>query len=353
VHDLLHLAEPVDSQTSCGIDCEYEVDFLSLSQAVNGKPEQQFGDTVIPAVEPEWRLVERMAVELFARTKDLRVAAWLTLAVTHLYGVQGFAAGAALIYQLCERYWDDVHPRLVIDGEDDPFLRMNALGSLSDGGGSYSGGSEILRALRNALVVSRAVSVSVRDIEMGVSNDSAARYSADQIQSILVDALSDGTEVIDALEDAALSVNSLCELIEARVAYADQPDFAALKSLFRSLSGAVTRAKSFGSGQSIATEQLEPGSPQGGVTDGSDGARPVVSISAPGEIRSRDDVRKTLQRVADYLGKNEPSTPALLFVRRAERMLGMGFLDLMYELSPDSMHQLQVITGAQREDNAS
>ena len=28
---------------------------LALSQATAGKPEQQFGDTVIPAADPDWR----------------------------------------------------------------------------------------------------------------------------------------------------------------------------------------------------------------------------------------------------------------------------------------------------------
>ena len=74
------LAQPVDSQSSCGPDCEYDAAFLALTQAVAGKPEQQFGDTIIAAVEPDWRSVEQMAVDLLGRTKDLRVVAWLTQA---------------------------------------------------------------------------------------------------------------------------------------------------------------------------------------------------------------------------------------------------------------------------------
>lgn len=78
--DLSHLAHPIDAQSPCGPDCGYDSDFLALSQAVAGKPEQQFGDTIIPAVEPDWRAVEQMASDLLGRTKDLRVVAWLTQA---------------------------------------------------------------------------------------------------------------------------------------------------------------------------------------------------------------------------------------------------------------------------------
>jgi type VI secretion system protein ImpA len=65
-----------------------------------------------------------------------------------------------------------------------------------------------------------------------------------------------------------------------------------------------------------------------------------------GEIRTREDVRRTLQRICDFLERHEPSNPASLFARRAERMLDMKFLDIMQELSPDTMSHLHMLTGA-------
>ena len=35
-----------------------------------------------------------------------------------------------------------------------------------------------------------------------------------------------------------------------------------------------------------------------------------------------------------------------MFARRAQRMLNMSFLDIMRELSPDSMSHLEMLTGA-------
>ncbi len=331
------LAQPVDSQSPCGSDCEYEGDFLALSQAVAGKPEQQFGDTIIAAVDPDWRAVEQMAVDLLGRTKDLRVVVWLTQAATHLHGVTGFAGGVALMQLLCAQYWDDVHPRIVIDGDEDPYLRSNALAALSDGSGSYSGGSEIMRALRAALLSNRALPLTVRDVELTFSKDPTARYSDTQIVSMLADAVTDGTEAVAALEQAFESFSGLSNLVEERFATVDQPDLAALKSLLRVLVSAMAQARSSLFGE-----------PSGGDAIGSRGDErpPVTGGAGVGEIRSREDVRRALQRVCEYLERHEPSNPASLFARRAERMLGLAFMDIMRELSPDAMSHLQMLTGA-------
>ncbi len=334
---LEQLAQPVDSQSSCGPDCEYDAAFLALTQAVAGKPEQQFGDTIIAAVEPDWRSVEQMAVDLLGRTKDLRVVAWLTQAATHLQGVVGFAGGVALMQLLCTQYWDEVHPRIVSEGDEDPYLRSNALAALSDGSGSYSGGSEIMRALRAALLSNRALPLTVRDVELTFAKDSSARYSDAQIVSMLADAVTGGVEAIAALEQAVESFSGLSNLIEERFATADQPDLAAMRSLLKVLASAVAQAKSSLSGDPSGVDAIE--------SSGEDSPLAAAGMGV-GEIRSREDVRRALQRACEYLERYEPSNPASLFARRAEHMLGMSFLGIMQELSPDTMSHLQMLTGA-------
>jgi len=345
VLELGHLAVAIDPEAPCGPDCEYDGDFLALSQAVAGKPEQQFGQTVIPAIEPDWREVEKLATDLLGRTRDLRVVSWLTQALTHLHGVSGFAAGLGLVHLLCEQYWDEVHPRMVIDGEDDPYLRIGVLSSFSDGVGSYSEASEIMRALRAAFLVNRSLPVTVRDVEMTALKDPVARYAEGQIVSVLADAIAAGAESISAFEQAIHSVASLTALVEERMAGGEQPDFSALNMLHKLVGGVIGRVKTDG------LDRASDGNaaiPQEDVGVGELRAR--AGLDAPGEIRSREDVRRALRSVCDYLERHEPSNPASLFARRAERMLGMGFLDIMTELSPDTISHLQMLTGAKPAD---
>ena len=77
-----------------------------------------------------------------------------------------------------------------------------------------------------------------------------------------------------------------------------------------------------------------------------DGGVVVVRGSGgPGVIQSREDARRALDRVCEYLERHEPSNPASLFARRAQRLLSMQFLDIMRELSPDSISHLEMLTG--------
>lgn len=345
LYDLSHHAAPIDAQQPCGPDCEYDGSFLALTQALAGKPEQQFGDTVIPAVEPDWRAVERMASDLLGKTKDLRVAACLTQAATRLHGVAGFAAGVQLMNLLCEQFWDDVHPRLVVDGEEDPYLRIGALAELSTSGGSYADISPVMRALREALIVEGPAAVRIRDVELAAANDPAASYSDDQIVSILKDAIAGGAEAIAAFEQAMVSFNALSAQVGTRMAGVEQPDFSALESLIKAVNGVIARARSSAGVEGASdSEDASPDSPD----DTSRGG--VRSASALGEVRSREDVRRALQRVCAYLEQHEPSSPASLFARRAERMLGMDFIQIVRELSPDAMPQIQIVTGVKPVD---
>lgn len=338
--DLSPLAEPLSESSPCGVDCEYEGDFLALSQAVVGKPEQQFGDTVIPAVEPEWRSVERMAVDLLGRTKDLRVVGWLTLALTRIHGVAGYAAGVGLMVSLCERYWDEVHPRMVIDGDDDPYLRINAISALSDGSGGFSEGSAIMRALRASLLAQQPLAITIRDVELVLSKDASAKYSDAQVTTVLSDACKASVESVLAFERARASVAALDELSNARFNSGEQPDLSALKILFKGVGGVFDRARAGGVKAESVAGQEDPASPVSSEAGGTS-----FVASAPGEIRSRADVNRALERICEYLERFEPSNPAALFARRAQNMLDRNFLDIMLELSPDSVQQLQLITG--------
>ena len=339
---------PISGDQPCGPDCEYDNDFLALTQAAVGKAEQQFGDTVIPAGEPDWREVDRLGQALLARTKDLRVVAWLTLANTHLHGVLEFAKGLQFAQTLCEQYWDSVHPRIEVDGEVDPYLRMNAIAAFS--AAEFSGENRLILALRLATIVRTPLTLNFRDLELAFNKSPDAAYALTHIEPILVASLASGSKELAAIADAYASYQAMRTLVEDRVSAAETPDMqrlsSVLKPVARGLEYLRVAAASGADGAGGATaDELTANS-----TIGATGEALVVSSSAVGgmgAIQNRDDVRRTLDRVCEYLERHEPSNPASLFVRRAQRMLGMPFLELMRELSPDSVTHLETLTGVQ------
>ena len=115
----------------CGPNLAYDSAYLALHQQANGKPEQQYGATIIPAEAPDWAGVEGLATDLFKRTKDLRVAAQLGRSWMELRGLAGYSDGLRVVEGLLERYWDEVHPALADGGEYDPRPRIYALAEVS------------------------------------------------------------------------------------------------------------------------------------------------------------------------------------------------------------------------------
>ena len=330
---------PIDGASPCGPDLEYDNEFLALTQAVAGKPEQQFGDTVIPAVDPDWRAVGGLCQALLERSKDLRVVAWLTLAETHMHGVSSFAAGLKLALNLCEQYWDGVHPQIEIDGETDPYLRMNAISAFS--GSEFSGEDRLIQALRKSSLVKQPMVLSFRDAELAFNKASEATYSVEQISPTLTDALAAGNADIAAVTDAYASYKALRALLDERVSVTEAPDMDRLDGVLKPVAQGFERLRS----ASVAELEVE------GETVSDDGTGSAVrGPGGSGVVQNREDARRALDRVCEYLERNEPSNPASLFARRAQRLLSMPFLDIMRELSPDSMSHLEMLTGAPRQE---
>src|SRR6476620_3977059 len=125
------LLAPVSAATPCGADLEYDPAFAELDRSVQGKPEQQIGNTVVPATDPDWRAVQRQATDLLGRTKDLRVNVHLVNGLLRTQGLAGFTDGVTLLGKLIESYWDGLHPKLDPDDGNDPTMRVNILASLA------------------------------------------------------------------------------------------------------------------------------------------------------------------------------------------------------------------------------
>ena len=68
--------------------------WLSYWRESEGKPEVQYGDTVTPAVVPEWKVVKKLSLGLCARSRDLRIAILLLRSLIALHGMEGMAEGA-------------------------------------------------------------------------------------------------------------------------------------------------------------------------------------------------------------------------------------------------------------------
>jgi len=64
-----------------------------------------------------------------------------------------------------------------------------------------------------------------------------------------------------------------------------------------------------------------------------------------GRPQNRRDAIIMLDLVLDYFSQHEPGHPAPVFIRRAQKMIGMDFSEIVEEILPDALSTLQQFTG--------
>jgi len=347
--DVTILLESVSPESPCGDDLEYDPGFGELERAAQGKPEQQFGDTIVPAEDPDWKQVKQLALDLFSRTRDLRVAAYLARGATHADGLPGLRDSLEVMHGLLDRFWDEVHPRLDPEDDNDPTLRVNTVASLADPDG-------MLKLVREApLVSSRALGrFNLRDVKLA---DGSLAASADEpvpdlagIDAAFLDC--DLDELMETAEAANRSIE-LVSMIEStvsdRVGAGFGVDLDPLRQVVRDAGHILTDRLSR---RGVAG----PGDEAAAIPAAGDGsaAAPAGAPAAPaatGEVNSREDVIRLIDKICDYYHAHEPSSPIPLLLQRAKRLVRKGFMDIVRDLAPDGVGQIETIGGVSSEES--
>ncbi|MDM0044977.1 type VI secretion system protein TssA [Variovorax dokdonensis] len=338
------LQAPISEASPAGDNLEYDSAFIALATASQGKAEQQFGDTVIAAVEPEWREVDEQAQSLLERTKDARVALLLLRANTRLQGIEGFSQGLALLHGLLDRYWDVLHPQLDADDDNDPTMRLNALAPLADE-------TTVLRELYDAQIgVARGSGpLRIRDVAMAYGQlappSGEAPPSTAQVDGALAAIHSQEPQRVQTLAALSKQVNALQSLLSDKTGRGDAVDLAPLRALCNVLAKASAPLLDAGDAHAAdAGTDSNAESPSEGQAATSAGA-PAIR----GDIRSRQDALAALDRVIHYLQQAEPGNPAPLLISRAKKLIGVSFMEIMADLAPSAIETIEGVTGRQQQ----
>ncbi|MGQ0697743.1 MAG: type VI secretion system protein TssA [Panacagrimonas sp.] len=342
--DLEALLAPIDPAQPAGPDLEYDPDWQELERLSQGKPEQQFGNTIIPAEEPDWRDVAQRAETLLGRSKDARAACLLARSQIHLHDFAGLASGLQLIHQLMDRYWDSVHPQLDASDGDDPTMRLNALAALADPQG-------LLRDARKArLFVSRKHGdLNVRQIEVAAgklpAREGETALTPQQVEQQIAAVAAEDAALASTVSNSLKAARDLARLLDDKVGSDRSPDLKPLIATLFTVDQIAARAvATLGSGVDESG-----GEASGESASDAAGVGGSTAVAASGAIRSRADVVVLLDKICEFLERTEPTNPAPLLLQRAKRLMEMNFMQLMNELAPDGLSQVRTITGVQEE----
>jgi type VI secretion system protein ImpA len=67
------------------------------------------------------------------------------------------------------------------------------------------------------------------------------------------------------------------------------------------------------------------------------------------EIASRDDVVRAIDRICDYYSRHEPSSPVPLLLSRARRLATGSFVDIVRDLAPDALVEIEKVCGLNKD----
>jgi type VI secretion system protein ImpA len=339
VIDIDKLLAEVSEQEPCGENLEYDPAFQAMDLAGQGKPEQQMGDTVIAAEDPNWSELRDKALEVLERSRDLRAVVQLGRALLHTDGMTGLSDCLTLTKGLLEQRWDSVHPQLDPEDDNDPTMRLNALAS-------FGNQDTMVRVAREApLVSSRGLGrFSLRDVLVASGKMDAPPGDDEPPNLATIDAafmecdLDDLQATADAVNLSQETVRAIEGLLAERVGSGNVPELDGLVEVLQQA-------------RQVLAERLSRRGVVAGdaPADAAEAAAAPAAAAVAGEINSREDAMRMLDKISDFFGRTEPSSPVPLILQRAKRLISKNFMEIMRDMAPDGLSQARNITGLDEE----
>ena len=348
--DIQSLLSEVSAEAPCGEDISYDQSYLALEDLVRTRPA---GGGVLgeeeATEEPNWRQVAEKSFEILQRSKDLRVAMYLTLAVLKLQGIPGLRDGFLLLRGLLERFWDQVYPQLDPDDNNDPLERINILESLSPTSVNVQDPMRFKQRLSEVPLCNsaRMGKFSLRDIQIAKGEIAVAGDEGVKIPEVsVIDAAFQDTTTDELLatsqatQEAIEHIAAIMSVFSERASEGQTPDVSGFRAVLGNIHKCVQEylAKR---GHGVAVDE-------GAAVTGTESGKGGVSLS--GEILSTKDVLLALEKVCRYFDHHEPSSPVPLLLRRAQRLVSKNFLEVIQDVCPDAISQVEMIGGVSSSD---
>lgn len=104
--DFLELGKhPITEANPAGDDARYEPEYDALQQQIDKLSSATAGGEV------DWKSIAALSQALLSeKTKDIKVASYLGVALQHLEGLDGLSTGTQVLLDLITNFWETMHP---------------------------------------------------------------------------------------------------------------------------------------------------------------------------------------------------------------------------------------------------
>lgn len=358
------LLAPLPGSQPGGEDLSFSAAFDDIAEMRRADdPTLKQGEWVTPIKQADWAGAARLCETLLAtRTKDLRLALWLTEARAMTHGYAGLARGLGLCAALCEQHWEHLHP--LPDGNDaeerigNIAWMLQRLGELATALPVTAGRKGERFTLQDLQHARQWLAQAER------AGQPADTLPADQPNAITVaqfrQALQDTPaerlrEAVDALRSTRAQLQAWQGVVDARLGQ-DGPSFVSAREALEQAGHELERlARDVGAlsnsplgGEAAAASS--PAAPAGLVDAPQAGAAPAGAqgvAGVPTAPRTRAEALRQLQLVADFFRRTEPHSPVAYLADKAIKWGEMPLHRWLGEVvkDPASMAHLQELLG--------
>jgi type VI secretion system protein ImpA len=336
--------EPVSSQRPAGDNLyDNDPDYQDLELSIRSVDSDPAGTASVS----RWKTVRDSILQLMRRTRDIRLNVYLVRALLHTDGYPGLVSGLSLLDDTLKQFWDTLYPEL--DVVNDPTERINILQRLCD----YN---QVLYSLvRLPLVELKGVgSFALRDLQLALNRiplptgytrpdvgliESAFKSKEPEYWVNLISLINQGIERLRSIEQScATRLNGSRPSLDSLDSMLKEGDYCIRKFMESSGMYAVADDSTNVEFNENSTLDEAPVSTQ---TGGIPVARPVAATV----INTRHDVQRSLDTLCAYYQEYEPSSPVPLLLKRAGQLVDMDFMDIIRNLAPAGLSEVEKIRG--------
>ena len=342
------MAIPLEGENPAGENLEYDALYLEMDSLAVAVPDSQMGESKIEGRGPDWKKLRENCKSLWARTRDLRVASYLTVAETADGSLADCVAAFKLLLFLVRDMWDTMYPKLDPDDDNDPTERLNILTMLSPEPGAFNDPIMFISKFRTLRLVP-VLPYTLRDHLISINEFEAAdgqSFTPDLIIGELMRVPPEEVEKQAVLATELRStIESLCSSADGKLSSGFSLSMSSLQteinklckfySNYLQVSGSKTETASEGPGEAGDAPSLA-------VQTASTGGSFNLAAFKP---NTRNDALLLLRKGAEYFQRQEPNSPIPLLVNRALRFSEMSFIDLLQDIVPDALSQGKRILG--------
>jgi type VI secretion system protein ImpA len=328
---------PIAGPSPTGESLRYEGTYDKIRDArTEDNPVLAQGVWKAPLKNAQWGEVARLCLDAIeTRTKDIQIAAWLTEAWLHLYGLAGLREGLRVTAAICERFWDQLHPRS--ESDEDLEYRLAPFEWINDK----------LPPVVRLLPLTAPTSDDMQTYSWNDWETSTRPTPAGGAAQFQQSAMMTPTALYLALSKVLESAGQACSQLEECLQKRCGDRAASLRQLanvLEQIRGFVrstldqrndgyqeTGPRNDSDRETRAIRNAEEPATQNASDDSEPYRQPYGRI---GPICDRSEAYRRLGEAADYLARTEPHSPTPYLVRRA---IAWGSLRLE-ELLPELIH---------------